>query len=91
MVIFKNADQIGAYLSNERKDNSSIGFVPTMGALHKGHLSLVQTAKTENDLTVCSIFINPVQFNNVEDFKRYPVTIEKDIDLLIESDCDILF
>ena len=91
MVIFKNADQIGAYLSNERKDNNSIGFVPTMGALHKGHLSLVQTAKTENDLTVCSIFINPVQFNNVEDFKRYPVTIEKDIELLIESGCDILF
>ena len=91
MVIFKNADQIAAHLSKERKDKHSIGFVPTMGALHKGHLSLVQTAKTENDFTVCSIFINPVQFNNVEDFKRYPVTIEKDIELLIESGCDILF
>jgi pantoate--beta-alanine ligase len=91
MIIFKNADQIAAHLSVARKNNKSIGFVPTMGALHQGHLSLVHTSKDENDLTVCSIFINPAQFNNEEDFKHYPVTIEKDIELLIQSGCDISF
>lgn len=67
------------------------GFVPTMGALHKGHLSLVDQCRKENDLTVCSIFINPSQFNNKEDFRLYPVTIEKDIECLVQGGCDILF
>lgn len=91
MIIFKIADQIAAYLSNERKNHKTIGFVPTMGALHEGHISLVQTSKKQNELTVCSIFINPIQFNNEEDFKRYPVSIEKDIELLIQCGCDLLF
>ena len=91
MIIFKNADQIFDFLSGLKKKDKSLGFVPTMGALHNGHVSLIQTSKEQNDVTVCSIFINPAQFNNADDFKHYPVTIEKDIELLIQSGCDILF
>lgn len=90
MIIFKNAGQISAF-TNSRKNEKQIGFVPTMGALHEGHLSLVRTAKEYNDLVACSIFVNPTQFNSAEDFKHYPVTIEKDIELLIGAGCDLLF
>jgi pantoate--beta-alanine ligase len=62
-----------------------------MGALHGGHLSLIDTCKKENDLTVCSIFINPVQFNNPDDLKNYPVTTASDIEQLISHSCDVLF
>lgn len=91
MIIFRKAKQLTAYIKKEKKNLKKIGFVPTMGALHSGHLSLLATANSENDLTVCSIFINPTQFNNPDDFKNYPVTIEKDIELLIASHCNILF
>src|SRR5215203_1778201 len=91
MMIFKNAGQVADFLSGLKKKNKGLGFVPTMGALHNGHISLIQTSKEQNDVTVCSIFINPAQFNNPEDFKRYPVTLEKDIELLIQSGCDLLF
>jgi pantoate--beta-alanine ligase len=91
MVIFKKADQIHSFLSGVREKEKSIGFVPTMGALHQGHISLINASQAQNNITVCSIFINPAQFNNPEDFKHYPVTLDKDIELLIAAECDILF
>jgi pantoate--beta-alanine ligase len=91
MIIFKKADKLSTYLQQQKNRNHTIGFVPTMGALHKGHLSLIELSKTENSLTVCSIFVNPTQFNNADDFKHYPVTVEKDIELLIKAGCSVLF
>ncbi|MFL5809768.1 MAG: pantoate--beta-alanine ligase [Flavisolibacter sp.] len=91
MIIFKSSDQISQHIIQQKKSGKKTGFVPTMGALHQGHLSLVECARKENDLTICSIFVNPTQFNNPEDFKLYPVTIEKDLEQLIISGCDVLF
>lgn len=91
MIIFKIAEQLTDYIQKQKKENRKIGFVPTMGALHQGHLSLIEACKKLNDLTVCSIFVNPTQFNNADDFKHYPITIEKDIEQLILNRCDVLF
>lgn len=90
MVIFKKIADIQEYIAHERKNGASIGFVPTMGALHAGHISLVQRAKTEGCLTVTSIFVNPSQFNDKEDFAKYPVSTTEDIAMLIDAGCDIL-
>lgn len=91
MLVFKKADSLSRYLSQQKKQGVSIGFVPTMGALHQGHLSLIKTALTENALTVCSIFVNPTQFNNASDFQHYPVTTEQDIEKLLSVNCNVLF
>ncbi len=91
MIIFKKAADLRLYLDEQKKNDRSVGFAPTMGALHKGHISLLEASKKENDLTVCSIFVNPTQFNDPTDFEKYPVTIEKDIYLLEKAGCDILF
>jgi pantoate--beta-alanine ligase len=90
MVIFKNVADIQAYIAKQRADKAIIGFVPTMGALHKGHISLIEKAKKDGTLAVASIFINPTQFNDKEDFDKYPVTTGEDILMLTEAGCDVL-
>lgn len=91
MILFKTAPQLAEHLRKARNKRSSIGFVPTMGALHSGHISLIEAAKKQCDIVVCSVFINPTQFNNKSDFEKYPVTIEHDILLLEQNATDILF
>ncbi|MDX2304083.1 MAG: pantoate--beta-alanine ligase [Microscillaceae bacterium] len=78
MQIFEDVSKIRAFLKKNTLINKKIGFVPTMGALHAGHLTLIERSVTENDLTICSIYVNPLQFNNVEDLKKYPRTLESD-------------
>ena len=91
MIIFKKKIDISNYIVNYKKTSGKIGFIPTMGALHKGHISLIEASKRTDTLTICSIFVNPTQFNNTADFEKYPVTIEKDIDLLEKAGCNVLF
>ena len=82
MLVFRDNSTLQNHLKNLKNNNKIIGFVPTMGALHNGHLSLVKKSIFQNDLTVVSIFINPTQFNNVNDLKTYPSDIDKDLELL---------
>lgn len=91
MLLFKQAHQLQLHLQLLREQGKTIGFVPTMGALHAGHLSLLRRSLTENEVTVCSIFVNPTQFNNASDYQHYPITIEADMALLLNAGCDVLF
>jgi pantoate--beta-alanine ligase len=91
MILFKRSQDIIGYIDNERKKGNRIGFVPTMGALHEGHLSLIRNARKDNDLVAVSIFVNPTQFNDPADFQKYPVTIEKDLAMLELAGCDLVF
>lgn len=91
MKIFTRKSEIKEFLSALKMDKKSIGFVPTMGALHQGHLSLIKRAKKKNDTAVVSIFVNPTQFDNKEDLDKYPKTYESDVALLESVDCDVLF
>ncbi len=90
MLVFNTIESIQKHIS-ELPKHTSIGFVPTMGALHKGHLSLIKKAKKQNKITVVSIFINPTQFDNTEDLVKYPKTLEKDLKLLQSVNCSIAF
>ncbi|CAL2062538.1 pantoate--beta-alanine ligase [Tenacibaculum sp. 190524A05c] len=91
MKIFKSKSDLKIYLAEEKKKGNRIGFVPTMGALHEGHLSLVEKAIRKTDTTVVSIFVNPTQFDNKEDLYKYPKTFENDVALLERVNCDVLF
>lgn len=91
VLIFNKIKDLRAYLSSERQKNKTVGFVATMGALHHGHMELIRKSREENHITVCSIFVNPTQFNNPKDLEKYPRFIEKDILMLEEHYCEVLF
>ncbi len=91
MKIFKTKFAISEFLSAVRNQEIKIGLVPTMGALHDGHLSLVEQSKEKCNLTIVSIFVNPTQFNNITDLEKYPKPLERDIQLLESVGCDVLF
>lgn len=91
MEIFKEIKPLRAYLKRQRVAGKSVGLVPTMGALHDGHLSLLRASQAENNVTVCSIFVNPTQFNNPSDLVNYPRTLDKDAGILEGHHCDVLF
>jgi pantoate--beta-alanine ligase len=91
MFIIRQSNDLSKYLRNSSSGDRSIGFIPTMGALHQGHISLIKEAKKKDGITVCSIFVNPTQFNDPKDFEHYPKSIEQDIYLLEKEGCDVLF
>lgn len=90
MKIFQSVAETRQWLIGEKSAGRSVGFVPTMGALHEGHLDLVRRAARENDLGTCSIFVNPIQFNNPEDLAKYPRTVENDVILLEKAGCELV-
>ncbi len=91
MIIFKEAAALAGYIENQKKQQKTIGFVPTMGALHQGHLALIHQARQHTDITVCSIFVNPTQFNDPRDFQKYPNTITSDVEQLTNAGTHVLF
>lgn len=92
MILFKNSSDLRTFLENNREIKGlKTGFVPTMGALHEGHTSLIRASQAEDGLTICSIFVNPYQFNDRKDFEKYPVDTERDILLLEKAGTDMLF
>lgn len=84
-------EEIKAYYKGVAREKLKIGFVPTMGSLHEGHASLIRRSKQENDLTVCSIFVNPTQFNQPDDFDKYPRNTNDDLSILTDEGCDMVF
>ena len=91
MILIKTKARLTAEIAALKASGKTIGFVPTMGALHAGHLALIAESRQQCDITVCSIFVNPTQFNNPDDLEKYPVTIGNDIDLLEAAGTDFLF
>ena len=91
MQIFDKSSLLKSFVILKKKQKKSIGFVPTMGSLHDGHLSLIRKSKLENDITIVSIYVNPLQFDDKNDFANYPVSNKQDIKLLKEINCDALF
>lgn len=91
MNVFTEKQALKVHLSKIKAQNKTIGFVPTMGALHEGHLSLIKKAQQKNDIVVVSVFVNPTQFDKKEDLINYPKTLDNDIKLLKSVSCDVLF
>jgi pantoate--beta-alanine ligase len=91
MYLFQRSEDLQNWLQTVRGHNRKIGFVPTMGALHDGHLSLIRQSAAVNSFTICSIFVNPTQFNDAADLEKYPRTPSRDIELLVNSSCNALF
>lgn len=91
MQVFEKISNLQDTIKVLKNDGKRIGFVPTMGALHQGHIELVKKSVRENDFTVVSIFVNPIQFNNKEDFKSYPRNLKDDLTKLISTGCNIVF
>lgn len=91
MLVFEKKADLTRFLTQHRQEGKTIGLVPTMGALHQGHLSLIKASSEKCELTVCSIFVNPTQFNNKKDLEKYPRTVEKDKIMLEEAGCGVLF
>ncbi|MEP6795341.1 MAG: pantoate--beta-alanine ligase [Saprospiraceae bacterium] len=91
MIIFKKVSHLQDWIKARKDEGRHIGFVPTMGALHHGHMSLTEASKDECDITIVSIFVNPRQFNDPQDLLKYPRPIEDDLHLLLKNDIDVLF
>lgn len=91
MFLFKKANALHLYIRQLHQQHFPVAFIPTMGALHAGHLALIQLAAKDGYHTVCSIFVNPTQFNDPRDLEKYPRTPEKDIELLVSVGCTVLF
>ncbi len=91
MLVEETKAATTAFSEQQRQKGSKIGFVPTMGALHEGHLELVRKARAENDIVICSIFVNPIQFNNSKDLEKYPRTLNTDLEKLKSEGCDLVF
>ena len=89
MIILKEQKELKKYLA--KLNSNSIGFVPTMGALHQGHISLIKKSNKSCNITICSIYVNPTQFNNTDDLLKYPRTMKDDIKILQKNRCDILY
>jgi pantoate--beta-alanine ligase len=87
MLVFKQVSDLQKYLNSLKNKGLQIGFIPTMGALHRGHVSLVDRSRNSCDVTVASIFVNPTQFNDPKDLEKYPRPISKDIEMLTEAGC----
>lgn len=91
MQVFNEITPLKAFVRAKKQEGKSIGLVPTMGALHAGHLSIIEASKAETDITICTIYVNPTQFNNSNDLQKYPRTLDKDTKSLEKVECDVLF
>ncbi len=91
MDVFRHKSETTRWAEQQKALGKSLGFVPTMGALHAGHLELVSRALRENDVVICSIFVNPIQFNKPEDLEKYPRTLDSDLRQLEDTGCDAVF